>query len=108
LAETLEEMGQGKLPIEGVQNTFNERKHTQGNFSKQADTAQELKTALHRGLEERGVSVSADQLEAMHMICSKMSRIIHGNPNEPDHWRDIAGYATLIENTLVHGRSHLG
>jgi hypothetical protein len=38
----------------------------------------------------------------------KMSRILCGNPNEPDHWRDIAGYATLIENILVHGKSHLG
>ena len=91
-----------------VQATLNERGKTHGDFGKQADTAQELKTAIHRGLEARGVSIASDQLEALHMICTKMSRIIHGNPSEPDHWRDIAGYATLVENILVHGKSHLG
>lgn len=37
----------------------------------------------------------AAQREAMEMIVHKIGRIIHGNPHEADHWRDIAGYALL-------------
>ena len=97
-------------PVDGnnVQATLNERGKTHGDFAKQADTAQAIKVVMHAAIQEMNRSIAADQLEALHMIAGKISRILHGNPNEPDHWRDIAGYATLIENRLVHGRSHLG
>jgi len=35
---------------------------------------------------------------ACYMIVHKLSRILAGNPNEPDHWNDIAGYATLASD----------
>lgn len=90
-----------------VQATLNERGKTHGDFVAQARTAQELKQriALDPVLWER---LTADQRGALQTIMMKVSRILHGNPSEPDHWRDIAGYATLVENTLVHGKSHLG
>ncbi len=31
------------------------------------------------------------------MICLKISRIVTGDPEHPDNWHDIAGYATLAE-----------
>ena len=34
------------------------------------------------------------------MIANKIGRILNGDPNYPDSWHDIAGYATLIENEL--------
>jgi hypothetical protein len=34
-------------------------------------------------------------MEALEMICTKIARILSGNPNDPDHWKDIAGYAEL-------------
>jgi hypothetical protein len=37
------------------------------------------------------------QREALDMILHKIARIVNGNPNETDHWHDIAGYATLVE-----------
>lgn len=35
------------------------------------------------------------QLESLDMILHKCGRILSGDPNEPDHWRDIEGYARL-------------
>ena len=34
------------------------------------------------------------------MILHKVARIMAGNPKEADHWRDIAGYATLAVKEL--------
>jgi hypothetical protein len=44
-------------------------------------------------------SLSYQQAEALDMIASKLSRIMC-NPNHKDSWHDIAGYATLVEETL--------
>jgi hypothetical protein len=41
-----------------------------------------------------------DMAETLSMIAHKIGRIIAGNPEEPDHWRDIAGYAQLVANRL--------
>jgi hypothetical protein len=38
------------------------------------------------------------------MILMKLARVIAGNPNEPDHWRDIAGYAELVVRSLEGGK----
>lgn len=40
-------------------------------------------------------SLSPQREEAIEMILTKIARIISGNPDEPDHWNDIAGYAYL-------------
>jgi hypothetical protein len=36
-----------------------------------------------------------DQRETLDMIAHKIGRILAGDPNVEDHWKDIAGYATL-------------
>lgn len=41
------------------------------------------------------------QSESLDMIAHKIGRIIAGDPNVEDHWRDIAGYATLVADRLV-------
>jgi len=88
-----------------VQETLNERGKTHGDFSAQAGMSQNLKMLMRSS---KFNDLTFAQREALDAITMKISRIIHGNPNEPDHWRDIAGYATLVENILVHGKSHLG
>lgn len=40
------------------------------------------------------------QLEGFHMILHKIGRIVNGDPMYEDSWRDIAGYATLVADTL--------
>lgn len=77
-----------------------QRKNTHGDFTSVADIAQELKDTMRDGCNWASSEMSNPQYEALEMMCSKMARILCGNPNEPDHWRDIAGYATLVANEL--------
>ena len=79
-----------------IQDTLNERESTHGGFSDSARVTQELKMVLHC---ENAVMTDT-QKEAIDMICHKLGRIVCGNPNHKDHWHDIAGYATLVENEL--------
>lgn len=37
------------------------------------------------------------------MICSKLSRMLTGDPFYPDNWHDIAGYAKLGEDECLKG-----
>jgi hypothetical protein len=41
------------------------------------------------------------QRESLEMNQHKVARILAGNPDEPDHWFDIAGYATLVHQRLA-------
>ncbi len=68
-----------------------ERDKTHGDYRVQAKLAQDLKTRIR----QEGGKLSPQQQEALEMICVKISRIVCGNPNEPDHYDDIAGYALL-------------
>lgn len=78
-----------------IQQTLNERGKTHGDFKENSRISQEIKATIHGARQ-----LSDPQAEALDMIAHKISRILAGNPNEPDHWRDIAGYATLIVNQL--------
>ena len=75
-----------------------ERGAKYGSFTSQAAFAQYLKTTLH---EHRNWDELRDsQKEALEMIMHKISRILNGDPNYDDSWRDIAGYAELIVKEL--------
>ena len=76
--------------MEKLQQTLNERGGQYGSFEEMAFTAQTLKRMLtHDGM-------SNVQREAMDLICTKLARIVHGNPDNKDSWLDIAGYAQLV------------
>ena len=75
-----------------------ERGSTHGNWKFQSAFSQQLKDAVHHAAGYGRLSDSAR--ESIDMICVKISRIVSGNPNEPDHWKDIAGYATLVLKEL--------
>ena len=45
----------------------------------------------------------ADQREALDMIAHKLGRIVNGDPNYADSWRDIEGYAKLVADRLEKG-----
>ena len=82
-----------------IDDILNERQKTHGDFKYVADIAQELKGYMRKwGGWHR---VNTAQAEALEMIASKIGRILSGNPHEPDHWRDIAGYATLALNACI-------
>lgn len=76
-----------------IENLLNQRQSTHGDFSHASAMVQLIKHRLRA--EEGWRDMLAAQREAMEMIVHKIGRIIHGNPHEADHWRDIAGYALL-------------
>jgi len=82
-----------------IQDTLNKRNSTHGNFKDNARIAQTLKSTLR--LTDTWDYLPNDTCEALDMICHKIARIVAGNPDFTDHWHDIAGYATLIENRII-------
>jgi hypothetical protein len=71
-----------------------ERGKTHGEWEIQAYNANAIKAALHLHVHHEFPPPIS---EALDHIAIKLSRIISGNPMEPDHWRDIQGYARLAE-----------
>lgn len=45
--------------------------------------------------------LSTGQRHAIYMISHKVARILAGDPNEPDHWLDIEGYAKCVSDRLA-------
>jgi len=76
-------------------NVLEERAKTHGQFCDVARSAQVIKSEINRA-----DHLDFTQIEALDMIASKIARILHGNPNEPDHWLDIEGYARLVRLEL--------
>lgn len=80
-----------------IDNTIRERTATHGDFDKVAMVAQPLKNHTRAVASPR---VGFVHQEAIDMILHKIARIAVGNPNELDHWRDIEGYAKLVQKWL--------
>lgn len=78
-----------------VADILKERQETHGSFADNAHIAQNLKTVIHNAAGYGHLSLM--QKESLDLICTKIGRILSGNPDEPDHWRDIQGYAKLAE-----------
>jgi len=72
------------------------RNSTHGSFERNAQLSQELKSLIYPSIDGSWSFVAR---EAIDMICLKMSRILSGRIAEPDHWRDIGGYAQLVYNS---------
>ena len=70
-----------------------ERDKTHGPWAKTARVAHKLKAYVASEMEADHLTFT--QSEALAMILSKIARIVVGDPNHPDHWNDIAGYAKL-------------
>jgi len=68
-----------------------DRNKTHGSFETNAEISQTLKLVLR----EHQDGLSLVQVEAVDMICLKLSRIHSGQSDFRDHWDDIAGYAKL-------------
>lgn len=75
-------------------NLLNEREKTHGSFSDVARVAQRIKDEIWSS------TIPNIHQESLDMIATKMARIVSGDHNEPDHWRDIIGYAQLVLNYI--------
>ena len=87
-----------------------ERGERYGKFSSHAEITQKLKLTMFEGVhmdpkttervKSRVAKMHYDQIECLEMIAHKIGRILNGDPNYVDSWRDIAGYATLVADRL--------
>lgn len=83
-----------------IDKVLEERGPTHGDYRLQSQLNQEIQDAM-RSKANWKVKLRAEQRDALQMISVKMSRIVTGNPDEADHWDDIAGYATLVSKILT-------
>ena len=96
--EPLQSLNDQYAEIEKVRQTLNQRQEQYGSFEDVAMLTEQMVDVMRKGYYEK---LAYNQKMALYMICSKMARIVNGNPNHKDSWHDIAGYATLIDNELV-------
>jgi len=83
-----------------IEQTLEERGKTYGKFKDTARISQTLKSYVATELRNQGKVLTNTQRESMEMILHKIARIVNGDPNYDDSWRDIAGYATLVVKDL--------
>jgi hypothetical protein len=78
-----------------VEALLHTRETTHGSFANNAHVAQALKALFHA--QPAWSAMPEQHREALDIISSKLGRIFSGQATFYDHWRDIAGYATLAE-----------
>jgi len=86
--------------MDDTKKILEERGSRYGNYLAQANIACALRHVVTLALGDRGKTMAADQMDALVMINCKISRIVNGDPDYADNWRDIAGYATLVADRL--------
>lgn len=79
-----------------VDKILDQRHETYGAFMDVAAVSCMLRAIIR----DRHPDLMADQEEALTMICNKIARIVNGDPNHIDSWKDLAGYATLVSDRL--------
>ena len=82
-----------------------DRRQRYGSFEGHAAISQALQKVVYKGFAKREDGKTAQdmtdaQREALFMILHKVARIVNGDFNYDDSWRDIAGYATLVTDLL--------
>ena len=70
-----------------------EREKTHGDYSENARLSQATKDLWRSG--RNWSALTPRQRESLELIATKVGRILAGDPDCPDHWKDIAGYFTL-------------
>jgi hypothetical protein len=83
-----------------IEETLNARHDKYGFFVDLCRTTYAIREVVNAELESRNKVLDPDQMYALDMILVKIGRIINGDPNYDDNWRDISGYATLVADRL--------
>lgn len=83
-----------------VDDILDDRGKRYGNYLQQATISLELRRCMEFWIAQNNTQLAADQKDALIMMSVKISRIINGDPDYADNWRDIAGYATLVADRL--------
>lgn len=74
---------------------LNERQKTHGSYESNARLSQRFRAFMRA---EPGWDKLSDvQRQSLDEISIKIGRILSGDPNFGEHWKDISGYALLCE-----------
>ena len=84
------ETGPGYATSSLVKDILVARRATHGDWRQTAGCSQAIETAMSLW---RTATLKPHHREALHQLAVKMARINCGDPDFPDHWDDIAGYA---------------
>ena len=82
-----------------LKKVLQERGSRYGDFKGNSNITQRIKEAMKDG--DGWDSLTRDKKEALEMTAHKIGRIINGDPEYKDSWVDIAGYITLVSETLT-------
>ena len=82
-----------------IENLVADRGKQYGAFYDNAAVIQELKEVLLNNSQD-WLKLQPDVKQALEMICTKIGRIITGNPDNIDSWEDIAGYSVLVADRI--------
>jgi len=85
--------------MDDVKKLLEKRKKTHGDFTDGAKVMQQLKGIMTCGPNWNKLTFC--QRESLHMFAHKIGRILVGDPNEPDHWKDIIGYSQLVIDRIA-------
>ena len=81
-----------------VEDTLIERGKSYGDFTDNADYAQQIKQAFYES--KNWHTMPTYMQEALDLIASKIGRMLSGDPFYADNWHDIGGYTTLVEQRI--------
>lgn len=81
-----------------LEQTLSQRGSEYGDYTIMAHVAQSIKNQMRSG--PSYARMSDDQRESLDVIATKIARIVCGNPNLPDSWLDIEGYAKLARDRI--------
>lgn len=85
--------------LPGIEATLAERGSRYGIFAEHAAIAQSFKdVALAQSGYKR---MKPDARQAMDVIFDKFARMLNGDPEYDDNWRDIVGYGTLVLDRIA-------
>ena len=84
--------------IMNVEDTLAQRGKVHGDYTESSIVKDEILAAIECTPNWRKMSPGGR--EALRMIVEKIGRIMVGDWKFADHWHDIAGYATLMENEI--------
>lgn len=81
-----------------VEDTLKQRSSVHGDYVKQSNLHDELLALIEPYMKK----LKPQHRQALNAICMKISRILVGDDNFPDHWHDIGGYAKLGEESCTY------
>lgn len=81
-----------------IDKTLEERGKRYGSFDSHVRVTQSLKCQMYNA--PQWGNLCAYQREALEMVAHKIGRILNGDPNYIDSWKDCIGYLQLVVNEL--------